>query len=231
MRVATETDAAFTARHLEEDPGLSTALSDGLNIPLAALRASMEALLREVGERPLQATVNGALAEVERLGRNVQDLVDYATPVRPLPLRCTVEEILHAARNALRPAERPRVVVAHTAPRESLVVDGPLLARSLRRILQNALEAGSDQVLVVSRGGAERTSFVIVNDAADSFDPDWAVGAFHSSKRNHLGLGLALARRDLEQLGGRLEIGSGQTGETRVAVSVPTEPLTGGPQS
>ena len=57
------------------------------DLPVAALRASMEALSKELsrGDRG-RGMIVGALEEVDRIGRNVQDLMEFAQAPEPLPL-------------------------------------------------------------------------------------------------------------------------------------------------
>lgn len=202
---------------------LATALSHGLNLPLSALRASMEALSSELGELPGQHVLTGALEEVERLGRNVRDLVDYAKVEVPAPLPCTVDEIVRSARNGLPRDVRSRVLLARTPSAYELVVDGPILGRALRRLIDNALEAGSDTVLVLARQDSRHTTFTVIDGAAGAFDPQWAEEPFHSTKPNHMGLGLTLTRRDVVLLDGQLELRVGADRRTRAVVTVPNE--------
>jgi two-component system C4-dicarboxylate transport sensor histidine kinase DctB len=187
----------------------SRALTQGLDRPLSALRASMEALgqeLAESGVPPLR--IHGVLREVERLADNVRDLCAFATPPVPRALSCSLQEILAGARAQLAPALKARVLVARLDPEERpalIEVDGPLLCDCLRRLIENALESGSEHVLLLARLEQGNARFSVIDAAPRGFDPDWAVEAFHTTKPNHLGLGLALTRRDVELLGGELE--------------------------
>ena len=165
--------------------------------------------------------LDNALDEVNRLGRNVRELVEYASPPYPMPLRCTATEIAIAARNSLPIDVRGRVVLARISADGSIHTDAPLLTQCLRRLVENAIEAGSDQVLLVVRRENGHTSFSVIDGAASSFDADWALEAFNSTKRNHLGLGLAIAHRDVEALGGTLELLRSPQNETSVVVTIP----------
>lgn len=185
---------------------LGRALAEGLNLPLSALRASMEALTQELargGVGPL--LIDGVLREVDRLGRNVQELLDYATPPVVRPLRCTIEEIVTSARRQLAGASKNRVVAAHERAGATIVVDGPLLSICLRRLLENALEASSELVLVVTRQENGRTSFTILDDGQEPLDLDRTHATFRTTRPNQLGLGIELARRDVESMLGELE--------------------------
>jgi K+-sensing histidine kinase KdpD len=207
---------------LAHNAELELALSQGLDIPLRALRASMESMSNELTREGDSAVLlSGVLEEVERLGRNVRELVEFASAPRPMPLACTVDEILISARSALSTTKRRRVTIAHAEEGSTLCVDGPLLARSLQRFLENALEAGSEHVLLIAHREDGATRFTVFDDAPQSFDAEWAVPAFHSTKRNHLGLGLSLAERDVALLDGSIEFSNCPRGNKCVAVFVP----------
>ena len=207
------------------DGAFSRALSQGLNLPLSALRATMESLGQELarsGVAPLRIT--GVLREVERLAENVRGLCDFASPPVPRPLRCSIQEILESARRELAPEQRPCIVTAQVEPGIGLDVDGPLLSSCLRRLMENALEAGCEHVLLVSRLEPESATFSVIDDAPRAFDPAWALEAFHTTKPNRLGLGLALTRRDVQLMDGRLEFLSTPGGETCARIAIPVRP-------
>ena len=210
------------------DASLSRALTQGLDTPLAALRATMESLTQELQQRgsgnPLQPMrLDGVMREVDRLGRNVRELCDFAAPPVPRPLSCSLEEIVLSARAQLEPELRQRVVVARCEPGAALDVDGPLLSGCLRRLLENALEATEEVVLVVARRDEEGASFSVIDDAPSTLGPGWKPVPFHTTKPNHMGLGLALTQRDIALLGGRLEFLSTPGGETCVRITIRTK--------
>lgn len=224
MRIAKETSVAGHAPTPQPHPLLAHALSSALNLPLGALRASMETLAQELGRTERVSTLPAVLAEVDRIGRSVRDLIDYTQPPEPLPLVCTLQEIAAAARNELPESERTRVSLACHDARSRILVDGPIVSRCLRRLLENAFEAGAPTVLVVSRRDGDGARFTVVDDASLDVDTDWALEPFHSTKSNHLGLGLHLVTRDLALLGGSLELTTSPQGTTCAEVRVPAAP-------
>jgi len=165
------------------------------------------------------------LREVDRLGKNVRELCELAAPPVPLPLACSLEEIVSAARRALPVEHRARVIAAGTEPGAAIEVDGPLLSACLRRLLENALEATDGPVLVVARRENDQVCLSVIDDAPSAFGPSWQPVPFHSTKPNHLGLGLTLTRRDVALLDGRLEFLSTPEGETCVRITIPGKDL------
>lgn len=225
MRTGPIEDARETRTPLvQEDGSLSRALTQGLDTPLHALRATMESLGHELlAHEPIQPLrIDGVLREVDRLGKNVRELVDFATPPVPRPLACTLEEIAQAARAELAPELRERVVLARCEPKAVAHVDGPLVAGCLRRLIENALEATDELVLVVARLEEGEASFAVVDGTPSTLGPGWRPAPFHTTKPNHLGLGLALTQRDVALLNGRLQFLSTPGGETCVRITLPS---------
>jgi len=197
------------------EPELSRNLLGGLRTPLNALRASMESLCDEYGEGDPRARVaHAALEEVLRLGRSVQEYAELSARPMPNPLNCQPEEIAYSARFRLDNDLRTRVVVAREQGLPSLHVDGPLLTRSLWRLLALTLERSSGEVLlhVEHREGA--LCFTISGSLPHTELGGPAAGA---------DLRHQLARRDIEAAGGALLIERRPGGGTRLRALLPTE--------
>jgi signal transduction histidine kinase len=206
----------------ESDDALARALLEGLDLPLAALRAVLESLARDLGEDPRAASVAGALAEVTRAGRTVQDLVDFAAPPELMPLQCTIEEIISGARQRLPRGARERVLVARGDRGYKLFVDGPLLARTLHRLLEAAVDSGSGHVLVSVRRENGATLFTTVShESGGELDADLAGDSRPARTARARDLGLALARRDIARMGGELCLTRTPRGEIVAVAHVP----------
>lgn len=220
------TASAATAAALVRTSGaIARALTGGLELPLQAIRASVENLHHEFGHEPVGARrLDGVLRGVERLGRNVDGLVELASPPTPRPLSCTLCEIVGAARLALREEDRARVLIACTPDDERRRLDGPLVSICLRRLIENSLEAGSDSVLVTASHSGGQARFAVLDDAPDGLGRDWQPVPFLSTKPNHLGLGLTLTQRDVALLGGHLTFHATRAGATCVRITIPCSP-------
>lgn len=196
----TESSSLVPAHAVAE---LELALEHGLRTPVAALRASMEGLSSELrGVQPRPAAIPGALEEVDLLSRNVERLLEWAGPTEISPLRSSLEEVLRASSSSFRSFRHPRLLLIRPTTDVALFVDAPLLSRLLQRLIENALEASrQEDALLIARTHDDRISFSVVNHSEERFDPEWALGAFHSTKPNRLGLGLAIVARHAEALG------------------------------
>jgi K+-sensing histidine kinase KdpD len=185
---------SLDARAASFDTELADAIASGICVPLSALRASMESLARglDVGD-PRATLLSSALDEIVRMGRNVQALLDIALPPPLRPLDCTLGEIAHAALQAIHPEQRSRVLLAVESGRQRLFVDGPCLSSTLSHLIEAGLCETSHPVLVSARSSAGRPVFSIVYVARTN-----SSNGARSSPR----LGLQLARREIQRMGG-----------------------------
>ncbi len=195
---------------------LGPALARGLGLPLTALRASIESLREALSaDSPGHHVASNVLQEVDRLNRNLRDLLDYASSPRPTPSRCTASEIALSARGALPESARARVTLARERTDATLRVDGPLLTRNVQRLLERALDEGSEEILLVVRQERGSTVFSVIGSSSPRA---------RSSRPRSTGLALSVARRDVETLQGTLEIRRSPSGETCATVILPDSP-------
>jgi signal transduction histidine kinase len=188
--------------------------SHQLRTPLTALRLRLENLERDVVPAG-RGELDGALAEVERLGLLVDGLLALsraaagAAPAELLDLEGLVRERVDAW-SALA-QERGLTLVVET--------DGPLAARAapervrqvLDNLIENAVEASplGGTVTVVARAAPPWTE-LRVRDEGTGLDAEGRRRAFDRFWRGRggegSGLGLAIVRRLTEAEGGRVEL-------------------------
>ena len=206
------------------DQAFDEAIEKALLTPLTALRASVEGIVSELrGRARPPAAIAGVLAEIDRLTQNVQSLMEYSGDICSRPLDCSLREILRTATRRLPATDQERLLVAAPTERQVLETDAVLAGRLLHRLIENALEACDGDVLIRARHEGTRCVFSVVNRCANADQaPDAA--PFHTSKPNRLGLGLAVARREAEALGGSLHARIGPEGSVRATLEVPASP-------
>ena len=203
MHVALENDP-----HLAGDRAVSAAVANAVRAPLAALRASMETLVSsfEAEDRRTLAA-RRALDEIVRLGHELQTLLDYALPVPVQPISCSLREIVCSAVDGLGPRRRADVLTAIENRRARLEVDGPLLSRSLSRLLEPTPGTSPAPALLRARIDRSQAVFTVVLGRSDCEAPRVLelCGTTASSV-----LGLLLARRDVERMGGEFTFRRGE---------------------
>lgn len=213
MNPATTT-ASSRAEAISPNPTLSHALERGLGNPISALRASMESLALEFEPRdPRSATLDEALGEVARLGRNVRDLIDYAYAPEPTPMSCRIDEILYSARFQLPHDLWNRLWIARDRPEGAsmpeLMVDGPVLSRSLARLVQAAGNDLTRGVLLFASAHPGEVHFCITFWGTDQLNED------------PMGLCHAIAQRDLGVIGCAIDEHTSPGRHTTLRVRVP----------
>jgi signal transduction histidine kinase len=230
-------DAAARRRAVERQRrDLITAVSHDLRTPLASLRAMSEAIDEGVVEdQPtLRRYVGEMRTGVETLARLVDDLFELAQvdagAIEAEVRRATIAEVVESALAACdgQATEKGLTVEADLADAAASPCS-PRLTRVLQNLLQNAIShtpadgtvrveaerrAGSLRLTVEDSGGG------IPPGAAERvFDPFWRGDASRAS--DGAGLGLALAKRIVESMGGEISVDDGARRGARFAVELP----------
>ena len=166
-------------------------------------------------------TVNRELANVKRV------LDDLRNVANPLPLARFPVDLNAAAREAIdalaATADSAELRLETQLEPQPVFVEGDLFAlgRVFRNLIVNAIQATprSGSVTVITALDGERV-LVTVRDTGSGIDADRLPRIFEdfvTTKRNGLGLGLAISRKIVEGLGGRIrvssEVGRGTTFE------------------
>lgn len=222
-RIAAERLAAATL--------VARKIAHEINNPLAILRNYLHILGRKGAQgEPIQAEIAVIDNELERIGQITQGLEDLAQErdelkMEPILLHPLMEEILSLFRASL-PKDR-NIALSYVACEEPLTLqaDPGRLRQIVQNLLGNALDAADSQGVITARSRRDHDKVVLsVEDNGPGVDP--AVGntlfrAGVSTKTGrHSGLGLAIARRLAQQMGGDLTFAS-QPGSTVFSLSLP----------
>ena len=216
---------------------LMTSLSHDLRTPIANLRAMVEAINDGIVRDP--ETLTSYTAEMRRsvmaLVTMVDDLFELAqVDARSspgMPARCRWQRRCRA-RSTCAGARRPRSASGSRStwatPARSPC--SPKLARVVHSLLDNAVRYTQAGGRVTLSAGVDADGInLTVEDsgpgiAADElprvFEAFWRADPARASRGS--GLGLTLAKRIVEALGGRIEASSGPERGSRFDVSVPT---------
>jgi signal transduction histidine kinase len=208
---------------------MSTAVAHGIRNPLASIRSSAELIQDGPPQLAVQA-VSDVIAECDRLEHWVNELLSYARPMHaeqvPVALPPLIETCLSETRRELA---RRGISVETVVPERLPAVRGNalLIGQVLRSLLSNAQEActqgGVIQVQARLDAEAGRVT-VTVRDNGPGMTPaqlQCAGQPFFTTKPRGLGVGLALARRVIERLGGTLDIESAPGHGTAVHLCMP----------
>jgi signal transduction histidine kinase len=201
--------------------------SHELRSPIASIRAQAEAELADTDRRAADLAT-GVLAEAERLGTLVDDLVSLARhdeqlapPGQPVDL----DDVVYT--EASRPRRVPVDVSAVSAGQVTGRPDE--LARMVTHLLDNAARHAASQVVVSLKSGHDGVR-LIVDDDGTGIAPDDRARIFErftrlddarTRDRGGAGLGLAVVHAVVGSAGGTIEVDTSPAGGARFVVILP----------
>jgi signal transduction histidine kinase len=200
--------------------------------PLFALSATLDALeARHKAQGELQSYLTVLRQQAERVSELMAKLMEYGLQAEPPDALVSLDATLEGAvRQCLRSQAEANVRITREGQNGLLSRgDARRLGLVFRHILENALQhapPGSEvriDTKVVSKSGQLFVECV-VSDAGPGF-PQEHVGAifepFFTRRRGGTGLGLALARRIVQQHGGTIDAANRPEGGAVLTVTLP----------
>jgi len=217
---------------------LSTVIAHEIRNPLMIIKGSLHALRRKdlTGDAMREAAAD-IDEEVERLDRIVNEVLDFARPIRfeiaPVDLNALCRESAAAAQASgpgaavhldLDPAvatvstdaERLRIALVNMLVNARHAVNGgagsgPAAAGAEPPVtLRTRRDNGRVAIVIADRGAG-----IGPEHLAQVFDP------YFTTKRGGTGLGLAIAKNIVEGLGGAIAVSSGPDSGTEIRIDLP----------
>jgi len=220
---------------------LSTVIAHEVRNPLMIIKAALHALRQpQVGPEAVGEAADDIDEEVSRLNRIVNEVLDFARPIRfepsPVNLNVLCRESAAAALASgpgvgialdLDPAlstvttdpERLRIALVNLLVNARHAVNGAAEAAQAPLVtLRSRAVTGRVRILVADRGVG-----IAGTDLAQVFDP------YFTSKRGGTGLGLPIAKNIVEGLGGTITISSAPGAGTEIVIDLPFDAAQGRP--
>jgi signal transduction histidine kinase len=184
--------------------------------PLFSISATLDAFEARFGEKEEHRRYVAVLrAELDRLNRLMQDLLEYGRPSSlELALRPLSEAIGQAALSCASLAQRAQVTIANRFPAQfSLVmVDGRRMAQVFHNLIENAIQHSKPGQAVEVDGqqlsqGRQLWIECSVADMGPGFrDEDLSrlFEPFFTKRRGGTGLGLSIVQKIVEEHGGKI---------------------------
>jgi two-component system, NtrC family, sensor histidine kinase HydH len=210
---------------------MSSAVAHGIRNPLASIRSSAELVQEGIPELTQDAATD-VISECDRLEAWVNELLSYTHPMATNMAAVALPDLLQACLAESERELRRRGLSVETDWDPSLPAvrgNALLLGQVLRSLLSNAMEAcGREGRIRVRARHDETTRRVRLSVGDDGAGMNAAQlreagKPFFSTKPRGLGVGLALARRVIERLGGTFEIDSAPGQGTVVHFCLPAE--------
>jgi nitrogen fixation/metabolism regulation signal transduction histidine kinase len=221
-------------QRLEAWADMARQVAHDIKNPLTPIQLSAEHARRVNVDRGrplspvLDECVNAILGQVRLLRQIAAEFSSFASSPTPHPEPTSLDALV---RDVIEPylaglAERVAVRV-ETAAVPQVTIDRTLFTRALTNILENALHAmpgGGRLTVETARGADGRTVEVRVTDTGVGMDDDALARIFEpyfSTKATGTGLGLTIAKRNIELNGGTIHVASAPGVGTTVTLVVP----------
>jgi signal transduction histidine kinase len=201
--------------------------------PLTPIQLNAEHLRRVHADRGeplnpvLQECVATILSQVKLLRQIASEFSSFASSPTAKPAEVDVAALLHEVVDPYKAGLDGRIQLELTIPAAlpPVFVDRTLISRSLTNIVENALHAmpGSG-TLGVAAGAQDGRVQIRVSDTGAGMDDEALARAFEpyfSTKASGTGLGLPIAKRNVELSGGTISVHSVREQGTTVEISLP----------
>jgi signal transduction histidine kinase len=218
-------------RHLRVLGSMSATLAHEIRNPLGAMKGLTQLAQEELPEaHRTQELMTTVISEAERLEKLVSSLLDFARPraqqLREFDFRQAVSEVHEMLRS--RAAEQ-KIALSLDAGTQPLVMrsDPDGIRQVLFNVLLNALDATPPggavkfRVRADSRGGRLHIEIDDTGHGLPAVDPEELFQPFVTTKTQGTGLGLAVTRRIVENLGGKVALSNLPGGGARCVMELP----------
>jgi len=233
LRASEKLALAAQAASLAE---LSASIAHEVNQPLAAIVANAQACHRWLSTEP--PNIERAKITAERITRDANSATDVISHIRALfrhaPYARSPEDVNRLIIEVCRlmadkiTAKRIRIETGLDPNLPSVVLDRVQVQQVLVNLIRNgieAMDAAVDDTRVLQirscRDGPDAIR-VEVCDAGTGFEnADRALEPFFTTKKNGMGMGLAISRSIIESHGGRLGMANNETHGATVGFTLP----------
>jgi nitrogen fixation/metabolism regulation signal transduction histidine kinase len=229
-------------QRLEAWADMARQVAHDIKNPLTPIQLSAEHVQRVNIDRGrplspvLDECVNAILGQVKLLRQISAEFSSFASAPTPRPevtaVPALIEEVVEPYRTGL--ANRVRIDVQAPADLPPATIDRTLFARALTNIIENAIHAmpGGGTLTVTSRKSlvasqSQVESLVVeITDTGVGMDQE-ALGKifepYFSTKATGTGLGLTIAKRNVELIGGTIDVRSERGAGTTVTITLPLD--------
>src|SRR5688572_27087968 len=224
-------------QRLEAWADMARQVAHDIKNPLTPIQLSAEHARRVNIDRgrPLSPVlddcVNVILGQVKLLRQISAEFSSFASSPTPRPestdISALIEEVVEPYRTAL--TGRITVDVQSSGNLPSVSIDRTLFSRALTNVIENAIHAmpGGGSLTIATTlepDRADRSVVVSITDTGVGMGPEDIAHIFEpyfSTKATGTGLGLTIAKRNVELNGGAIAVTSQRGGGTTVVVKMP----------
>lgn len=207
---------------------LASSVAHNIRNPLASIRSSAELSLELPAEQSADCS-RDIIREVDRISARITELLRLSNQGVPASQPIDVVSLLRGCvadhKNTFQRSRKILSLESHTA-QAVVQADSHLLQQVFDSLLSNAAEAipPGQRCDVSVRDSGDRSVRIEVKDGGPGMSPEVLAHVFRpffTTKPQGLGLGLPLAKRIVEGLGGALKIESRPGAGTTVCIDLP----------
>ncbi|WP_319561011.1 ATP-binding protein [Marispirochaeta sp.] len=187
--------------------------------PLAIMKVSAEMLRDNYGQELQKNSEQYSeltrllVSEIDSLNYILQNFLDFARPLQINRASCYIEDIIESALSLLpidkHPAVTVKVDIEPGIPARRL--DKDLMEQVVRNLVQNALEAGEEGLVLIQAGYSNDSLRISVSDQGCGMDQKTIQNVFNpffTLKNKGTGLGLSIVHRIVQEHNGSISVDS-----------------------
>jgi len=201
--------------------------------PLQAMLGDVYLLKQDLAEMPQSQTKNGVAESLECIETNINyvnkivaDLQDYARKLKPEYAEVDLSELIVSVFKTVAIPDMVKLIIDVNDPIR-LETDPTYMQRALTNLVNNAIQAMSNGgELGVRAYKKENSVFIIVSDTGVGIPEEVKPNLFKplmTTKAKGQGLGLAVVKRLVEGLSGKVTFQSEQGKGTKFVIELPTK--------
>lgn len=199
----------------------ASVIGHDLRNPMAVINNSAYFVRAKLGQTKLDPKVEKHLkiieVEIARADGLLGDMLTFSRPYEPAAETQALDSVVGAAVDGYKPPEGGKIDWKPGAKGVSAKFDGKALGDAVRRLIDNAFAAQEDKGTVKVATSAGRELTVTVSDSGKGVDPKIEAimyEAFMTTKPKGMGLGLSLARKFMDGMGGSISHETSAKGST-----------------
>ena len=195
---------------------LTDEVAHELRTPLAVIRSEAQLGLLQCGAGPaeIRESLGAIVVATERMTRSISTILTAARSAHSEDHACQVADVLAEVTARVVAGEGVTVTVMPGGDALAVAAPGAVVAAVLSPLVENALRHARTAVTLAARSAPSRV-LLVVEDDGSGVSGDQAELIFspgHTSTREGAGLGLALARRLAQSIGGAVRAEPGDHG-------------------
>jgi PAS domain S-box-containing protein len=208
---------------------MSAVVAHEIRNPVAGIAAGVEYLSKSIPEgSPHKDDVAMIMGEIDRVNRILEDILSVA---RPFQLKLSTEAVQDILEHVLHRYQvtiedrRIHVIRRFASSLPKVRADRERMEQALTNLVLNAVEAmPTGGTLIIGLAAGDRWLTITISDTGPGVPPDIQrrmFEPFFTTKTRGTGLGLAVARRVVEEHGGTIDVASESAKGTTFTIRLP----------